>query len=326
MKKTVLIILIIIISFSLLGSISMNYSEAFLRDEFEYIKENQDRFDFEDEIYDTTKEGFNTYETYKIADSIVNGNVIKAKKLLDMNEELINETNVNNFSFFSLAAKTYKADNMMKMLLRKGIDPNILTNRGISPLMIYLFNSNRLDDELISLLKENNMDFNVFLKKDISDDYYELEGSNLLHYCFKDDYSDSGYGYNFGFSLDRVISELFQEDEEEIVTYNSDFLIEAGVDVNKQNRLGITPLHLAIITENLHQAKELLENGANPTLRCDIEFDYWSYEGSSMYIKGNFDAYELITIFEYPEGNDLYKYKKDIEELIIEYKEGNDGK
>ena len=51
-------------------------------------------------------------------------------------------------------------------------------------------------------------------------------------------------------------------------------LLEAGVDVNGQNKHGLTALHYACYSSNLKVAELLLERGADPYLRCPFG-DAW---------------------------------------------------
>ena len=113
---------------------------------------------------------------------------------------------------------------IIKLLLEHGADPNIMNIRFKTPLYISVKNGNF---NAVKIMLEHNGDATEI-----------FDGGETLLYITASRYEDK-----------NDIAEL---------------LIEHGVDINAQNRLGNTALHRAILRYNIDLVRILLENGADP--------------------------------------------------------------
>ena len=143
------------------------------------------------------------------------------------------------------------------LIEKKGFDPNVKSLNNETPLHRASVSCNL---EIIKyLVEEKGVDVNV--KND--------KGSLPIHY------SVLGNVFNSYLSL-LSGEETSKSSCKDVVEY----LIEKGNDINAKNKLGLTPLHIAVLAKNMNMVEYLVKKGAEVNVKdnmgrtpCDLTQD-----------------------------------------------------
>ena len=131
----------------------------------------------------------------------------------------------------------------LKLVIKKGGNVNLQDNTGFTPLFCSVLGNN-LEASLI-LLQNKNINTRIT----------NNEKSNVLHYLARLHVTDQNILY-----YRKVL----------------DLLIEKGIDINKINRQGETPLHSACLKVNIPAVAFLIERGANCNIQTMFVFSTFS--------------------------------------------------
>lgn len=151
-----------------------------------------------------------------------NERVKMVKKFIRKIPSLVNKSDRNGITPLHIAAY-YEDTHLVKFLLKHGAEPDLRTNDGFTPLHIAVYKGHF--DTIDQLLETKAVDINSATTED---EY------TPLHIAVR-------------FSKPKHI---LQE------------LMESGANLNKQSKLGRTPLHLAVIRGDIASIQLLLKKGA----------------------------------------------------------------
>ncbi|XP_008202805.1 ankyrin-1-like [Nasonia vitripennis] len=159
---------------------------------------------------------------------------------------------------------------LTKMILEKGVDPNIRDHLGITPLLLSLRGIVE-DEEMLRLLVERGADVH---SKD-------SRGSNALHRVFfrgkaeKCAIRQARFLIENGASLEEIQLENEYQPLHVVVSLgeNNNELVKLflahGANVNAQAQSGESPLYIAAQFSSTEMLKTLLEHGADVNMRND---------------------------------------------------------
>ncbi|MBS1987464.1 ankyrin repeat domain-containing protein [Candidatus Dependentiae bacterium] len=151
-----------------------------------------------------------------------NERVKMVKKYIRKIPSLVNKSDRNGITPLHIA--TYYEDaHLVKFLLKQGAAPDLRTNDGFTPLHIAVYKGHF--DIIDQLLATKEVD---------------IDGATT-----EDQYTPLHIAVRFS-KANHILNEL----------------IETGANINKQSRLGRTPLHLAVIRGDIGSLKMLLKKGA----------------------------------------------------------------
>lgn len=194
-----------------------------------------------------------------------------------------------DFSSAQLNEAIYKNDmDQVKALIKNGVNLNILSKSGLSPLHVAAI-ENRLN--ILEYLIENRADINIFSNENKTPLDYAIEsghleiikalnakGAKTQHTCLycnplilenvvtSGDVNDVLFLKNHGADLflknsleKSLLHSAAWNKNKEVVSY----LIAEGLNVNEMDEKGKTPLHYAAMAGNLEIAKILIKYGAD---------------------------------------------------------------
>lgn len=192
-------------------------------------------------------------------------NILLAKAHEDLSGkrvEAINHTDENGMSLIHLAVLSEKPA-MIKALLQKKADPNILDNAGKSALHLAVKSGRR--DLVIALLpKKNGVNPNIVDKDGVPPLHYAIQlklhkiaGSLLRRHAIPDMQDKQGL---------TPLHHVINSGDTKLFNTIIDILINEGRGLDIPDQNGLTPLVYALNQDNREMVETLLKNGANPNV------------------------------------------------------------
>jgi ankyrin repeat protein len=224
-------------------------------------------------------------KSQEIFDAIRNGDIGKVKELVENDPQLVKARNARQFTPLHVAADVNN-ENIVSYLLEKGADPDAKGNNDWTPLL-YAKNIG-----IAKLLVNNGADVNegmpiawalVNRRKEIVDYLIDMgaklpevkTSQGLLFLvrslrCGSDKilkiYLQQGFDLLYeSKSKNNLLHYASESNSSELI----DQLIGDGVQANKTNIFGWTPLHIAAASGNLEVVKSLLKSGVDLNVRTN---------------------------------------------------------
>jgi len=232
--------------------------------------------------------------------AIEEDNIEKVEEILKSDLDLRNVDKEKNPLRY--AAIEYRKKELTKLLLKYGADVNVELDDGKYIVFPFLF-----DKDMVEFMIDYGVDFNVYNSEGQAPIHLlaEYKGAEIIKILAENeanidmrDKTERGFtpfmvaiekgNYETVKALIEAGANVRAPDNQgdrphlnllpwEMRRYNkkdffriAEYLVEHGVNVNEQDRDGVTPLHVSVRAGQLDVVKFLLEHGADPCIRDNV--------------------------------------------------------
>lgn len=174
----------------------------------------------------------------------------KALELIDKASKQESKENKNYTSLIFNIAGNDEYNNILVELLKQGLNPNLRENFSSYGNTLLLSAVANAQNKNIATLLSNSA-----IKLDLADQYYEY-GNTPLHLSIAKGSCEDGVSEQNDCIDKKLILSMI-----EMAGKNAHEIL------NKKNKLGYTPLHLALLRNDLEMVSLLIKYGADPTIK-----------------------------------------------------------